>query len=475
MIVEDIYKNLKDTLDIKFKFFLSTKNVARQFLNISFDILGEGKLNPQIKLVIDDLESKNMLSKNSVSYTEYRFNSKDIFYNFHLRSYGGDTFSRGFSFDINEAVAKALGEFLERDQTRFMNIETNIVHATLDDIIALSKSKSKSESEDENESENVNYLDINQFNKPIKAQMEKFKDRFYWDKDTMFEWVLATDFINDKQIYVPAQTACWSHISKYKEPYIFNTTSNGCGAGYSKEEAFKSAVFELVHRDAFFEYWYNNLSPDIIDQSTINSPKINNFLELLKNEGFEIKITDMTGKAKLPTACAFLKKESTGYYVGGSTSDTMEGAIYRAIEESFSIYMWQYERVRSGQYKIDEFVYEKYKNDFIDERLLPSERILFWASKFFGEDVMSHNKFMFEGKIIKYNNVSTGTDFDLGGFIKKSYKTCIIVNADKVIDYNYFYTKVLILPMYQLALDETLSLPIKDNIYPKNTYPHPFP
>ncbi len=463
MIVEDIYKNIKDMLDIKFKFFLSGKNIVRQFLNISFDILGDSKLSPQIKLAIDDLESKNILSKNSVSYTEYRFNSKDIFYNFHLRSYGGDTFSRGFSFDINEAVAKALGEFLERHQTRFVKPEANIVRANINGIAKIS------------ESQGVNYLGIDNFNKPIKVQMEKFKDRFYWDNDTMFEWVLATDFINDKQIYVPAQTACWSHMSKRAEPYIFNATSNGCGAGYTPQEAFKSAAFELVHRDAFFEYWYGNLSPDIIDQSTISSAKINNFLELLKNEGFEIKITDMSEKAKLPTACVFLKKETTGYYVGGSTSDTMEGAIYRAIEESFSIYMWQYERVRSGQYKIDQLVHEKYKNDFLDKRLLPSDRILFWASKFFGEDVMSYNKFMLEGKIIKYNNVSTDANFDLGRFIKKSYKTCIIVNANKVIDYNYFYTKVLILPMYQLALDETLSLPVKDNIHPQNTYPHPFP
>ena len=461
--MQELIYNIREVLNLKFRFVNSNRLLFKQLINIINEFISPKDISKEGEFILQDFINKKMITRNPLLYFNYKFSNDVIFHDLYIRDYDGEVYAKGVSFDINEAFAKVLGEFLERKYTKFLHKSRKLIRASQIEILNISKSKG------------LGYLDIAKLNKPSDNQIKNNKELFYWDENSKFEWTIARDYLNDKDILVPAQVASWGQYAEVKEPYIFNKTSNGCGAAYNKEDAFKSAVLELIQRDAFFQYWNNNLSPDIIDDSSITSEKIKHLLNILKEQGFKIYLLNMTKKAKIPTVCAVIGKVNTGYFVGASTAYTMESALYRAIEESFAAYVWYFENLRSGDYKIEDFVLNKVKGDFTDRRMVPPIRTMLWASKFFTEQVKDKTDFLFNGKLIDYDNKILEDSFDLKAHIKANYESCFVVAEGMVPEYNYNYVKVLILPMYQLYLYEMDAFPIVGGSYPQNTTPHPFP
>ena len=462
-MIKDILFNVRKILGLKLNFILSDKYFIKQFFAIFSEISNKNKIGKQGELVIKDFIDKNIFTKSPLLYFNYKFNEYSVFHDFYLINYEGETEARGFSFDINEALAKAIGEAIERKYTKDLHSNKDIIVSNYRNLLHDCQGK------------NIKVLDLDVLCKPTKSQIDNSNINFEYNKNSKFAWIEGYDIFNSCKIYVPMQVAVWGYDLKYKEPLIFNKISNGCGAGYSEDDAFESAVYETIQRDSFFHYWYNNISPNKIDLKSILDKEINKMVNLLKGEGFIIQVFNLSDKSFIPTVCVFLNKGNTGYYVGASTSNSLKAATLRAIQEAFSIYMWQQENLKAGEMVQENFLKQKIKENFSDERMIQRNRTMFWANKPFVKENLDKFSFFFDGGIEDYKNVIIDKNFNLKVYLKQKYKNIIILNSGKVGSCDYYYCKVLITPTYNLSLIETQNMPVLNNIYPHNTFPHPFP
>lgn len=462
-MIKDILFEVRKILGLKLNFILCDKDFIKQFFAIFSEIFNKNKIGTQGELIIKDLIDRNIFTKLPLLHYTYKFNENYVFHDFYLTNYEGETEGKGFSFDINEALAKAIGETIERKYTKNLHTDRDIVISSYKSLLDDCKGK------------NIKVLDLDVLGKPTKSQRDNGVVNFEYDENSNFAWTKADDIFNSCKIYVPMQVAVWGHDVKYKEPFIFNKISNGCGAGYSEHEAFESAVYETIQRDSFFYYWYNNISPNQIDINSILDRDIADIINLLKNEGFIIQVLNLSDKSFIPTVCVFLNKENTGYYVGASTSNSLKAATLRAIMEALSVYTWQQENFKMGEMVQENFLKQKVKENFSDERMIQKNRTMFWASKPFVKENLHKFSFLFEGKVENYKNFTLKEDFNLKRYLKQNYKNLIVLNSGKLDNYNYHYCKVLITPTYNLTLTETQNMSVVDNIYPQNTFPHPFP
>ena len=118
-------------------------------------------------------------------------------------------------------------------------------------------------------------------NKKKFINPKKFDRYSLFNKDDEILWQKGEDFINKKNIFLPASLcfAIFEEDDRESMPYIMPINSNGCAAYTNKEEAIKRAICELVERDIFLCYWHSKTSPKIIDPKTF--PKNKEFQVLL--------------------------------------------------------------------------------------------------------------------------------------------------------------------------------------------------
>jgi len=436
--------------------------LKKSFVGVYYDILKEyfnnKVISPVTANVIRELIEKNILSPKPLQ--QFRYDFTDFSFNdIYMQNYDGRTYSRGFSKDINIAVAKALGEVFERQFTEFLDSTRVTINASVQE---MNKAK-------------VTFLDPLKYSKPTKKQLAAFPQLFSYTKDTKFDWVEVKKLNTNERTYLVAQDVCWGHINVSKETRVVIQGTGGCGGGYTFNEALESASFEVVQRDTFFRFWYFNKSPDSIIMETL--PKNSDAYLMFRNlvsEGFKVHLLDMTLEAGLPVVTAVLEKENTGWFVGSSSGKSKIASTHRAIEEAFSTYMWMHQQIKNGLYQLEDFVEFPVEEGFIDRRISDKERCFLWGSKFYSS---KQPNFLLNGNSVPFKEFLLGEHFSIANYLTEKFGDAYLVSSKNKLleDYDYFSVKVMVPGAYNLPLVEVYSMSVLNNVFPQNNLPHPFP
>jgi ribosomal protein S12 methylthiotransferase accessory factor len=92
----------------------------------------------------------------------------------------------------------------------------------------------------------------------------------------------------------------------YSGPAAFQADSNGCAAGNTIEEAIVQGFLELVERDAYAIWWYNQSQRAEVDLSQFNDSYVQDLKNQLADTGRKLWVLDVTSDLGVPTYVAIL-------------------------------------------------------------------------------------------------------------------------------------------------------------------------
>jgi ribosomal protein S12 methylthiotransferase accessory factor len=389
--------------------------------------------------------------------------------------------SLGTSFDVDEALSKAIGEFLER----FMFLiyrEKDLIRVSLADL----KKKGKF------------HLDIKDLAGFSGKQKENFS-RFRFDEQSEFFWAEGKSLIDGKKCLIPAQLIFWNYIFPHKdwqEPVLREPNTNGAGGNFSLKKAILSGLYELIERDGFLIYWLNKKAPPQIDLETIYCEPLKKLIGEYRRLGFEVHFYDTTTDLEIPSClCSVFDHTGIGskISVGAGSSFDWDKALLTSLTEAGGGWSWFRTRKEEG---------EKWKGlpkdyePFRDEKMGQIERLNLWGS----EKMFKNFQFFLKGKIQSLITLKTKTpkfsssDEEMNHLIKKfkslgkGYEIFYYDAKNKILkDLDYFTVQVIVPALLPLYLRESYAplgtrrlkeAPGKMGFEPAkewNPLPHPFP
>ncbi len=442
----------------KFMFYCATLELQIFYAVLANEVMGNHSRADTILIsaVIQDLVRKKILHPDCIKYHFYSFESityHDVF----LKTTDNKIFSRGTSIDFSESYAKAIGEVFERTTIRF---------GDLNKVKYVKKSDSKKEKE---------YLDINLLPKPTFEQVNKYSNFLVTDED-VFAFVPSVKVSKGEEMYIPAQAVFLSNFTEKSEKILLQSTTHGAGAGFSSESAFRSGLYEIIHRHEFLKAWYFKKSPNIVNLETIpNGSELFGKVKNFENRGFKIFCADFSEAAGIPTFICILERMGA-WYCGGSTSETSFNAINRAIDEAFSTYLWTQQKSLDGGNNLNLDYIKSMKPDFTDDSANDTNRVLLFGNSYFMKD---SDKFFLSGKVVDFTDKFDKKDtFDLCIFANEKFGDSVFkydFQSDVLNEYNYFVSKVYIPNSYYFALTEIYSRPVLSGIQPAFKRINPFP
>ena len=92
----------------------------------------------------------------------------------------------------------------------------------------------------------------------------------------------------------------------YSGPAAFQADSNGCAAGNTVEEAIVQGFLELVERDAYAIWWYNQSQRAEVDLDHFNDSYVQDLKNQLADTGRKLWVLDITSDLGVPTYVAIL-------------------------------------------------------------------------------------------------------------------------------------------------------------------------
>jgi oxazoline/thiazoline synthase len=92
----------------------------------------------------------------------------------------------------------------------------------------------------------------------------------------------------------------------YSGPAAFQADSNGCAAGNTVEEAIVQGFLELVERDAYAIWWYNQSQRAEVDLGQFNDSYVQDLKNQLADTGRKLWVLDVTSDLGVPTYIAIL-------------------------------------------------------------------------------------------------------------------------------------------------------------------------
>jgi thiazole/oxazole-forming peptide maturase SagD family component len=417
-----------------------------------------------ISLVIDELVATGILRSDPVTYYSYEVGTQ-IIHDVLLTTSDNKVFSRGTSIDKSEAYAKALGEVFERTSIRY--------NTDADTIVC---------SQNELQKKGYRYVSVDLFPQATPLQKQHFPETIF-DRDTQFSWVQVEDLEGTAHIlgkkYIPAQTVFLSNLRSYpNEKVMINSTSHGAGAGYTKEQAITSGVYEVINRHFFLSDWYKNSIPHRIDPNSIPKNSIVfSLLSDLEKRGFIVHFLDYSDKAGVPSIVCVISKDG-GWSCGGTASPSMEKALERSLMEAFATYTWYMQKTIHGENVYTKQDIVSVQDGFVDtvhsdavSRIMIYNHAYYLGTKQFSPT-------MVEGTYTSFStNHDKGVDFDSVRHARELFGGvyCYFPAKEYLQTYGYISAKIIIPTSYFFNLYEIHSRPILNGTYPQNEEMNPFP
>lgn len=390
-----------------------------------------------------------------------------------------DGYSRGVSSNLDEAVSKAIGEFLER-YSLLMYRKRQFVKASINQL----------------KNKQCDFLDIHDL-AGFSEKQKIMNSNLLFDNDSQFYWVEGGELNKKSKTYIPAQLIFWNYDfnhGNFLEPHLRESNTSGGAGFFTFEGAMLSAVYENVQRDAFFIHWLNGNSPKQILNSTITSKKVQRLLDQARRYNFEVVFLNTASDIKIPSCvCILLDRSGVGPAVsmGGGCGFNPDSVLERALTEACSIHHWLRKRDASKYVPLSHYV-ETNSIDTIGQ----DERLRMWSSM----EMLSELDFFLKGGTETFDDFaaakkSFSSDKEALKYVAEIFRKLgkgyeiYYFNAknDLLKTLGYYSVKVVIPKLIPLYLNERntisgaerinkFSFKIGSNLLPTlNTVPHPFP
>ncbi len=352
-------------------------------------ILDSSQLAGQFYGVIEYLKDKKII--NRFFYDDSRFNDAPAFCRFDIEpifpvgvtdgSRIKAAFGHGFGKNLANTFSKLIGETLERYFTCIYS-KKNFIRGSSEDL----KNKRLS-------AMNLDFL------AGFDNWQKKYNPSLAFNKTSVFFWEKAVRFSTGKSVYIPAQLLHWNYLLEGNEPCLGEFNTNAAGGWFSLEGAILSGLYELVQRDGFLIHWLNKITPFKVDPHTVPDEKFQELLAESERYGFKIHCLNVTSDIAIP-AFAVVVEDSSGkspkYSLGGGCQADPSRALYRALEEAWSVYYW-IRAYRQVEFNIDEKTYSPFVSPVSQEN-----RLSLWANP----EMARHYQFFISGKEIPFSEMN---------------------------------------------------------------------
>lgn len=227
-------------------------------------------------------------------------------------------YSGGAAIDWDRAIAKAVGEAVERYCSAIYDVEELPIYSY--------------------DNAPFNCVEPESF-ALFSAEQYSDPDFYYaaFERSTPTHWVESFDLLDRRTVHVPA---CMVYM-----PYYFyeetgckpisQPISTGLSCHMDLFEAIISGVCEVIERDAFTITWQARISPPQIMPETL-SDKNFDIVERFEEAGCEITLFDLTMDHSIPTVLSAFKSHSQAmpaFGVAAATDLNPEKAVQLSLEE----------------------------------------------------------------------------------------------------------------------------------------------
>lgn len=140
-----------------------------------------------------------------------------------------------------------------------------------------------------------------------------------FDLDALIDWTPVWSLTQQRHRYLPT-SMLYSISAEQRSSTDLIADSNGCAAGNTLEEAILQGFLELVERDAFAIWWYNQLRVPQVDLSSFDDEFLGSAVSYYAKYGRELWLLDITSDFEIPTFVALSRR------LDGQTEDIIYGA-----------------------------------------------------------------------------------------------------------------------------------------------------
>jgi oxazoline/thiazoline synthase len=124
-----------------------------------------------------------------------------------------------------------------------------------------------------------------------------------FDPSTEVEWSPVWSLRDGRFKYLPTSLLYFFHRTDAGGGEI-HADSNGCAAGNTLEEAIVQGFLELVERDSYAIWWYNELQRAEVDLGRFNDPYVRDLQIQLAETGRRLWVLDITSDLGIPSFVA---------------------------------------------------------------------------------------------------------------------------------------------------------------------------
>lgn len=441
----------------------------------------EEQILAPFKNILGFLKEQGIISR--IGRSGNRYNDAPAFFRFSIEAayheYGTDgkkslkSSGYGFNKNMDAAVSKAIGEFLERyflairDKKDFIQGSCNFMKKKGYPVIQLDSFAGCSD------------------------EQKNYYPHFQWNQESTFFWEKAKRVSGGGEIFVPAQYVFWNYIFDEGEPRLIHPTTNGGGGMFSAEGAILSGLYEIIQRDAFLIYWLNTLTPPKVNPASVPDDMFQLIFRESSRYGFRIHCLNTNIDTGVPSF-AVVVEDPTGwprFSLGGGCDANPTTALRQALEEAWSVYYWLRKK---PMYSLPES-YVPFRTASVSR----IERLLLWANS----EMADRYSFLISGEEKKFSEIDfafpaqfSNEREELRCLVERvetlgsGYEVYCYTAENRVLSrLNYHVAKVIVPQMVPLYLNETFAplgaprlkeVPRKFGYRPAksvNPWPHPFP
>ncbi|MXW28990.1 MAG: TOMM precursor leader peptide-binding protein [Chloroflexi bacterium] len=139
------------------------------------------------------------------------------------------------------------------------------------------------------------------------------------DPDAEIDWTPLWSLTQERQRYLPT-SMLYGMSAEHRGAADLVADSNGCAAGNTLEEAILQGFYELVERDAFAIWWYNELRVPAVDLASFGDAFLASAGDYYQRCERELWLLDVTADIAIPTFVALSRRTA------GPTEDIIYGA-----------------------------------------------------------------------------------------------------------------------------------------------------
>lgn len=157
--------------------------------------------------------------------------------------------------------------------------------------------------------------------------------------DTMdMRWVEGLSLVSGRPVLVPAQLVYVPYHVQGPEVYLRDPLTTGGAAGLSWAGAVRRGIMEVVERDALMMMHYRDITPDLLDASTLPGDQLRELLDEAERYRLTVRLFRIPTDVPVHAVVAQVTDDSgvgpeftLGSKASGSLAESAVGALFEAV------------------------------------------------------------------------------------------------------------------------------------------------